>query len=339
MKLFNKMGFYYNIVDDIMLKQLKESNYYYPVITDVIQDYKIMLEITIDGLNSTELGYNTVWDAEMCKWASKYFVEGLELVGQRVKEKGIKCRLITVANLENVGFLNKFPFLEIRHLEGLRGNFGIRDEMGYMAFILNKQNDEALQTYFSNSKTLAHQQMKIFEELWSMATPFSIRKKEIEYEDKIDSYKTITGYQNILSEIESLVLTCKNDLTIFSSNKILCYLFNKGNFIHQLPSILQKAASIKILIQDVDEYLTKQIAYINKSTQIRPIQLGYTTKIAEIDEMVMIFDNKHLLQVNYSPDDKLNATYSNEEHKVLIQELMFEKYWNEVNSLEVMNSN
>jgi len=25
-----------------------------------------MLEITIDGLNSTEIGYNTVWDAEMC---------------------------------------------------------------------------------------------------------------------------------------------------------------------------------------------------------------------------------------------------------------------------------
>jgi hypothetical protein len=95
--------------------------------------------------------------------------------------------------------------------------------------------------------------MKIFEEFWSIATPFSIRKKELEYEDKIDSYKTITGYQNILSEIESLVLTCKNDLTIFSSNKILYYLFNKGNFIHQLPSILQKAASIKILIEDVDE--------------------------------------------------------------------------------------
>jgi len=36
-------------VDEIMLKQLKESNYYYPVITDVIQDYRIMLKITIDG--------------------------------------------------------------------------------------------------------------------------------------------------------------------------------------------------------------------------------------------------------------------------------------------------
>jgi hypothetical protein len=42
-----------------------------------------------DGLNSTEIGYNTVWDAEMCKWASKYFVERLELVKQS-QRKGHK---------------------------------------------------------------------------------------------------------------------------------------------------------------------------------------------------------------------------------------------------------
>ena len=132
-----------------------------------------MLEITADGLNSTEIGYRSIWVAEMCKWASKYFVEGLELVRQRVKEKGIKCRLITEVNIENKEFFNTLPFIEIRHLDGLRGNFGIRDEMGYMAFMLHKKNDEFLQTYFSNSKILAEEQMQLFEELWSMTVPFS----------------------------------------------------------------------------------------------------------------------------------------------------------------------
>jgi hypothetical protein len=324
-------------VDEITLKQLKESNYNHPVITDVIHDYKIMLELVINGLKSTELGYNTVWDAEICKWASKYFVDGLELVRQRVKEKGIKCRLITEVNVENKGFLNTLPFLEIRHLDGLRGNFGIRDEIAYMVFILHKEDDESLQTYFSNSKVLVEKQMQLFEELWNMAIPFSTKKKELEYEDKRDTQITVTDFENIQREIESLLLTCKKELTIFSSNRILCYLLNKGRFLDYLPTILRKEASIKILIEDVDEYLTTQIASINKSTQIKPIQLGYTNKIAEIHEMVMIFDNKHLLQLNYSQDNKLVATYSNEEHKVLIQELMFEKHWNEVKSLEVMN--
>jgi hypothetical protein len=79
-------------VDEITLKQLKESNYYHPVITDVINDYKIMLEITVDGINSCEIGFSTLWDTEICKRASKYFVEGLNLVKQKVQEKGIRCR-------------------------------------------------------------------------------------------------------------------------------------------------------------------------------------------------------------------------------------------------------
>lgn len=136
MKLFNKMESKYNLLDEKILKQLKESNYRHPVITDVINDYKIVLEIVVDGINQCEIGYNTVWDAEMCKWASKYFVEGLDLVKQKVKEKGIKCRLITQVNLENVDFLSSLTFLEIKHLEGLRENFGIYDERGYMAHYL-----------------------------------------------------------------------------------------------------------------------------------------------------------------------------------------------------------
>ncbi len=327
-------------MDEITLKQLKESNYYHPVITDVIHDYKIMLEMTNDGLNSTNIGYNTVWDAEMCKWASKYFVEGLELVRQRVKEKGIRCRLITEVNIENEGFLNTLSFLEIRHLDGLRGNFGIRDEMGYMAFILHKEDDESLQTYFSNSKSLADKQMQLFEELWSMAIPFSTRKKELEYEDKRDTQRTMTDFEDIRRETESLLLTCKKDLTIFSSNSILCLLLNKYNFLTFLPSILQRDILIKILTVSVDEYLIKQITSINELLpSTKPIQIGFADKIGDLNEMIMIFDDKHLLRLNYDQDNLLVATFSNEEHTVLVQELMFEKYWNELKSLEVMNSN
>jgi hypothetical protein len=327
-------------LDEITLKQLKESNYYHPVITDVINDYKIMLEITVDGINSCEIGFSTVWDTEICKWASKYFVEGLNLVKQKVQEKGIRCRLITQVNLENLDFLSSLTFLEIRHLEGLRGNFGIYDERGYMAFILHKENDESLQTYFSNSKTLAEEQMQLFEELWKMAIPLSIRRKEIEYEDKLDDKKTMINYENIQREVEVLTLTCKRDLTIFSSNNILCLLLNKYNFLTFLPSILQRDISIKILTGSVDEYLIKQIASINESLpSTKPIQIGFADKMGDLDEMIMIFDDKHLLRLNYNQNNLLVATFSNEEHTVLVQELMFEKYWNELKSLEVMNNN
>ncbi len=53
-----------------------------------------------------------------------------------------------------------------------------------------------------------------------MAVPISIRKKELEYEDEsISTRRTITEYDNIVSEIESFIQTCKQELIIFSSNK------------------------------------------------------------------------------------------------------------------------
>jgi len=231
-------------------------------------------------------------------------------------------------------------FLEIRHLEGLRGNFGIYDERGYMAFILHKENDESLQTYFSNSKSLAEEQLQLFGELWKMAIPLSVRRKEIEYEDKFDDKRTIINYENIQSEVEVLTLTCKRDLTIFSSNNILCFLLNKYNFLDYLSSILQRGISIKILTVNVDEYLIKQLASINDSLpSIKPIQIGFTNKIGDLNEMIIIFNDKHLLCLKYNQDNLLVATFSNEEHTVLVQQLMFEKYWNEVKSLEIVNSN
>ena len=36
--------------------------------------------------------------------------------------------------------------------------------------------------------------------------------------------------------------------------------------------------------------------------------------------------------------NKLIATFSNEEHYIQVQEIMFEKYWNDVKSLNVLNN-
>jgi len=114
---------------------------------------------------------------------------------------------------------------------------------------------------------------------------------------------------------------------------------NKSNITKCIPSLLEKDAIIKILTDNVDEYLIKQIVSISNSNQTNLIQLGYTNKLDDLDEMVLISDDKYLLHIQYDQDNKLIATFSNEEHNILVQELMFEKYWNEVNSLTVFSNN
>lgn len=326
-------------MDEITLKQLKESNYHHPEITEVIHDNNIMITISIEAIQRCEIGINTVWDSQLCNWGSKYFGEALNLARQMWKEKGLKFRLITEIDEGNIEFLSTLDFEEIRHLDGLRGNFGIYDGRAYMAFILHKEGDEPLQTFFSNTKNLVKKQQELFEDLWKIARPFSIRKKELEYERELDTSRKITETEYIQREIESLALTCKKELTIISSNRILSSILNSYNFMNYFPLLIERNVTIKILTDNADEHLIKQIASLNALNLENSIQLGYMNKLGDLDEMVIVSDAKHLLNIQIDSDNKLIATFSNEPHSVLVQELMFEKHWNEVKSLTVFNNN
>ncbi len=326
-------------MDEITFKQLKESKYHHPEITEVMFDYDMMLEMAYHSMTIVEKSYETIWDSNMLYFTMKYFREGMDFVEKLVKERGIKMRIIIQTTKENIDYLSQIDYLGIRCLDDIKGNFGIFDNRAYMVYIFHRNSDKPDQTLWSNSKALVGKQQALFEKLWEIAVPLSMRRKEIEYEDASIAQRTITDFDKIRREIESLILTCKKELTIFSSNRILCYLLNKSDFLNYLPALSNRETSIKILTDKVDNYLTKQAALINHSNQTNPIELRYTNKIGQLNEMVMIFDNKLLLRLNYNQDNILIATFSNEEHTVLVQELMFEKYWNEVKSLEVMNSN
>lgn len=90
---------------------------------------------------------------------------------------------------------------------------------------------------------------------------------------------------------------------------------------------------IKMPTDNVDEYLIKQITAFNESNTANAIQFGYTDRLGDLDEMTITSDNKYLLHIKYDQQNKLIATFSNEEHHIQVQEIMFEKYWNEVKSL------
>lgn len=46
-------------------------------------------------------------------------------------------------------------------------------------------------------------------------------------------------------------------------------------------------------------------------------------------------DQKSVMQFNYDSLSNLSASVSNEEHQILLQDVLFEKYWNEVIDISV----
>ncbi len=316
-------------MDELTFRQLKDSRYYHPILTEVMFDYNMMLEIIHDSISITENGYDAVIDSSMFNFTMSRFKEGIDLISKRVQDKGIRVRTIFDVNKDNLNIIKKIRHHEIKHIDGLKGNFGIFDNRAYMVFIFQEGHEQPDQTLWSNSKELVQKQQEIFNKLWDLAIPLSVRRKEIELEDKITMFQRVfTGMDQIHSEIRSLIFLCKNELTIFSSVNILKNIQNNSNLINLFPELLERGIVIKILTDHADKYFMDRIDAINNKSPSKPIQLKYSNNIGNLQEMVMIFDNKHLLYIQYNQQNKLIASFSNEDYTVLIQEILFEKYWN-----------
>ena len=80
-------------MDDLTFQKLKESNYYCPEVTEVMFGHNMMLEMAVHSMSIVEKGYDSVWDANMINFISKYFTNGIAHMEELVREKGIKLRL------------------------------------------------------------------------------------------------------------------------------------------------------------------------------------------------------------------------------------------------------
>ena len=262
-----------------------------------------------------------------------YFREGIDLAEKQAKDKNVKFRLITDVTKENLGSLHSLKHHEIRHINSIRTNFAIMDETSYMVQIFHKEDEPPSQAFFSNSKSLLESQQELFNRLWDIATPLPYRLKEIEYQEKLNYLRIITDQNDIRNEINSLVSQVSNELTIFSSFEILHNIFETA-ILPALNSLLDRGIKIKILVDNNYNYLQSKINSFTMEKASDLIQIGCLDKLGRFNEMILISDSKYVLQVRYDKDNRMIASFTNEKHKVQVQEIMFEKYWNEIKSLD-----
>ena len=241
-------------MDNTTFRQLKESRYHHPILTEVMFDYDMMLEMVFHSMTIIEKGYDTVWDVDIFNFIRNYFQEGMEYVEKLITQNRIRIRLIVEATLENIEAIESLKYYEIRCLDNIKGNFGIFDNRAYMVCIFHTDSDKPDQTLWSNSKDLVEKQQILFDKMWNMAIPLSTRKKELEYEKRKAQKKMIKDIEELQNEIDSLAVKCKKELIVFSSTKIMCDILNKNDFVGYLPSLLGSGIKVKILIDKIQSF-------------------------------------------------------------------------------------
>lgn len=327
-------------MEESTFKELMESKHYSPEITDVIYDFNQLEELTLDSVKVVEKGFDTVWDKTMLNYHFKYLQNGFKLLEKIIEERHLKVRLIVDATAENIHLINSIKYYDIRHLDNVKGNFGILDGRTYMIYFFNKDTEKPEQGFFSNSKVLVDKQRQVFDKLWEIAIPISIRSKELDHQEIQEFPKTFTDFIEIKNEVYLLIELSKKDLIIYSPNKILGSFIHEDNFWKHFPILLKRGVNIKILTDDFDSDLLIKITEMNSNENNQNnIQIGNANKLGNINEFIIISDGKHLMKINYDKDHNFVAFFSNKEHQVLVQQILFEKYWNEIRSLAIANGN
>ena len=94
----------------------------------------------------------------------------------------------------------------------------------------------------------------------------------------------------------------------------------------KIRSAQKRGVSVKILTDETDETFSRQILELNQTNEDNTIKYGYGKRLCCFNEMVALTDGKQVLQTKHQQDGKILALSSNEEHTVLVQGVLLEKY-------------
>ena len=156
------------------------------------------------------------------------------------KGRGVKLRYLTEITHDNIGACKELMTLvdELRHLDGIKGNFMISETEYLAPVILFEKGKIASQIICSNVKEILDQHQYMFDTLWSKAISAQQRIREIE--EGIISYET-----KIIEEDEKKIkrfrgyLENSNQLSVCTQDSRLQFVYN--NFFKLIEKILDKS--------------------------------------------------------------------------------------------------
>src|SRR5215210_5343459 len=251
-------------------------------------------------------------------------------------KRGIKTRFITEITEKNILYCKELMKIvyELRHLEGVKGNFGV-SESDYIATAIQQEGRPISQIIHSNARVMIDQQQYFFQTLWDKAIPAEIRIREIEEGIKPEVIETIREPQVIQKRVFELLRSAKEEiLIIFSTSNAFRRQKKAGALDLLIRTAKSKAVKVRILLP-VDDYIKNAIDKIKSESkigiEIRNIEEPLQTKVS-----VLIVDRASLLSAELKSDSKDTsleaiglAIYSNSKATVLSYTSIFESLWNQ----------
>ena len=178
----------------------------------------------------------------------------------KANRRGVNFRYITEVTKDNISYCKELSeFAEVRHLNGVKGNFEISRirikgewKGEYIATATLQEAEPVTQLIYSNVKEIVEQEQFVFDTLWDKAIPFLVRIKEIEEGIKPEVIEIIADPKEALETEYRLLKSAKQEVQIIFSTINTFLLQERQLGITKILSNLSKQGVITRILTPMD---------------------------------------------------------------------------------------
>jgi two-component system sensor histidine kinase VicK len=262
-------------------------------------------------------------------------IEPIKKAYFELKNRGVKIRIITEITTQNISYCKEIMNIgDVRHLEGIKGNFVIADGAKY-AGIANTHDGNLPQLISSNVMAFVEQQQYFFEMLWDKAIPAKKRIREIEEGRSPEKLEIIEDTQKSISRAFDIMNRTQKELLVLFATPRTFSLALLGEAASIYRKISENGVDIKLLVPrgtvdhiEENEQMAK-VGQISPSINLRFTEVDLNTRIT-----IMISDRNEFMSWELR-DDTLDdpylaggiATYSNIKSIASSYAIIFDNLW------------
>ena len=270
----------------------------------------------------------------------------------KAKKRGVEFRYVTEITNDNLSYCKEMiKFADLRHLNGVKGNFEISDSREYVATATLQEQEPVSQLIYSNVSEIVNQEQYVFDTLWNKAIPSENRIKEIEEGIKLETIEVIRNHNEALNRELGLLKSAKHEILIIFSTMNTFYIQEKQLRITQLlKDAVRRGVNIRILTP-IDRNITQMIAELKEESKENnnsknntrdhipgnTIQIQDITQSSGIKSKTIVTDKQESLTMEIRDTNQTQSfsqaialsTYSNSKSTVLSYLSIFEALWNE----------
>jgi two-component system sensor histidine kinase VicK len=245
------------------------------------------------------------------------------------KRRGVAIKIVTEITTENVDYCKHImKFAEVRHIDGIKGNFGVT-ETEYIASATLQKEKPSTQIIYSNAREVIEQQRYIFRSFWSRAIPAEQKIKEIEEGIEPEFVEvTIDGIKAANLIVDFAKSVRKEVQLILSQPKTMERAGKLGVLDHLIHAANSYGAEIRVIspITDENSELARQIMNQAPNIQILAGPVSTAGLFIQNEDRYFIAEDKDPNAAE-TAEATSRVIYSNSKNGVKSFKSIFETLW------------